>query len=323
MTIKVSFIIPHKGREELLMQTVESIFAQDYPLTDIEIIIISQNQHLELLDNIHAQIELSVIYQPEHLTISSLRNIGAKLAQGEFLAFLDADVKLAENWLRELLNTLSTDKYRVLVSAMQINSPQAPALEQIRTVLSNAEIDCNLSFMPGRNLLLAKTNFELSGGFPEHLITCEDYHFTNKLSKIGKLYYTSASHYIHLGEDKTYIPMFKKEIWRGQSNLLSIKGRVPPMRELPSFIIPSALVLLCFIATISTIVGTFSVALICLILIFIPIILYSVRLALLSKYEISFMHILAFYLLYFPARSLGTLMGSYRWLASYWQATNV
>lgn len=322
MGIKVSFVIPHKGREELLLQTVESIFEQNYPLTNIEIIIVSQNAHLELLDNIHSQIKLSIIYQPEHLTISCLRNIGAKHAQGKFLAFLDADVKLAKNWIIELINTLTIDESRVLVSAMQINSKQAPPLEKIRTELSNAYIDCDLSFMPGRNLLLTKTSFELTGGFPEHLITCEDYYFTNKLSEIGKLHYTSASHYIHLGEDKAYIPMFKKEIWRGQSSLLSIKGRIPPTKELPSFIIPAALILLFILAMISALLNNLSITLVCLTVMCMPVFLYSLRLARLSKYKISFRYILTFYLLYFPARSIGTMIGSFHWLKSYWKAAN-
>ena len=188
---KVSFIIPHKGREEFLLQTIESIFQQQCDHQQIEVIIVTQNSELTSLTSFENQpLQLTIDYQASHLTISALRNAGAKKAQGEFFAFLDADVALSTNWLTEMLQLLSSNDKRLLVSAMQINGENPPPLEQIRTVLSNAEIDCNVNFLPGRNLLLAKTTFNKVGGFPEHLVTCEDYYFTDKVHELGELFYS-------------------------------------------------------------------------------------------------------------------------------------
>ncbi len=322
MDSTISFIIPHKGREELLLQTVESIINQDYPSKQIEIIIISQNDKLELLTDLVKKTNLIIIYAEKNLTISALRNLGSKQAKGEYLAFLDADIELASNWTSVLITTLLTDKSRVLVSAMQINSKNAPPLEQIRTSLSNAKLDCNLSFLPGRNLLLSKSAFEQVGGFPEHLVTCEDYYFTNMLSKHGKLFYSSATTYIHLGEDKEYLGMFKKEIWRGQSNLMSIQGRTVPLREIPSFVIPMVMLLLLPLALISLIANELTLVLICLFLLLLPITFYSFRLMLLSKRSIKIKYIIGFYLLYFPARALGSLLGFGYWISSLRKSSN-
>lgn len=310
---KVSFIIPHKGREEFLEQTIASIFQQNYAHDSIEIIVVTQNDTLNSLNEFtHKAIDLTISYQSTELTISALRNLGAKQAQGEFFAFLDADVGLSTNWLTEMLALLENKTNRVLVSAMQVNGDAPPPLEQIRTVLSNAEIDCNVNFLPGRNLLLAKSIFEQVGGFPEHLITCEDYYFTDKVHELGELFYSSNATYVHIGEDKDYIQMYNKEIWRGQSNLQSIKGRTIPLREWPSFMIPIGMLILAIISVFLLILGHVSVFLLCTLLTLFPAFVYSLRLFLIAKKQIPLHYIVKFYTMYFPARAIGTVAGIFK-----------
>ncbi|PCI59673.1 MAG: glycosyl transferase family A [Gammaproteobacteria bacterium] len=308
----VSFIIPHKGREKFLISTLESILSQNYDHAQYEIILVTQNEAVDLNSDLNKSSIIKVFKQPESKTISELRNFGVAQSQGEYLAFLDADIKLKNNWLSCMLSTLSAQPTCLLVSAMQINGENPPQLEQIRTALSNAEIDCDVNFLPGRNLFLAKSIFEKVGGFPVHLVTCEDYFFTDQVSKLGSLYYTSDSAYVHLGEDKKHSEMFKKEIWRGQSNLQSIKGRTIPLREIPSFIIPVVIAFLFVIAIFALLMGNVAVALSTTILLSIPVMIYSLRLYLLANSKISFGAILKFYLIYFPARAFGTLGGLFK-----------
>lgn len=310
---KISFIIPHKGREEFLQQTIASIFQQTIEHSDIEIIVVTQNQSLTSLSEFqNEKIHLTISYQAENLTISALRNIGANLAKSDYLAFLDADIGLSPNWSKEMLALLTEKKERALVSAMQINSETPPPLEQIRTVLSNAEIDCNVNFLPGRNLLLARETFEKVKGFPEHLVTCEDYYFTDKVHEIGELYYSSNATYVHIGEDKNYKQMYHKEIWRGQSNLQSIKGRNIPLREWPSFLIPIGMLGLLLLSLLFLFFGSIPMVVTSLLLLSFPIGAYSLRLYLLAEKQIKFKYIAKFYAMYFPARALGTVAGIFK-----------
>jgi glycosyltransferase involved in cell wall biosynthesis len=313
MTVNITFIIPHKGREEFLTQTVSSIISQQYDKTQFEILIVTQNKSLENMNYFQqSSIPINVHFQPEDKTISALRNYGATKAKGQYLAFLDADIKLSPNWLTCMLTTMQEKSERMLVSAAQVNGPDAPPLEKIRTALSNAEIDCNVNFLPGRNLFLHRETFNQVNGFPEHLITCEDYYFTDQVHQLGELYYTSLASYIHLGEDKQYNEMYKKEIWRGQSNLQSIKGRNIPLREIPSFIVPLGIAVL-FIVFISTLLmAMYSISFISLVLLTIPIIAYTLRLHKLTKDDVSIWHVFQFYLMYFPARAIGTLGGLFK-----------
>ena len=48
MSIKVSFIIPHKGRAQLLIQTIDSIVHQNFDLSLVEIIIVTPSSELDV-----------------------------------------------------------------------------------------------------------------------------------------------------------------------------------------------------------------------------------------------------------------------------------
>nr|WP_284207561.1 glycosyltransferase family A protein [Thalassotalea eurytherma] len=307
----VSFIIPHKGREEMLVQTIESIQSQSFDLASIEVIVVSQNESLDCAEHFN-QLSFTTLLADNNLTISELRNLGAQQSSGEYLAFLDADVKLSNNWLSTMLELLEENKERKLVSAMQINGEAPPYLEQIRTVLSNAELDQNVSFLPGRNLFLSRNTFDAVGGFPAHLVTCEDYYFTDQVNQLGTLYYSSKANYVHLGEDKELKPMFQKEVWRGQSNLQSIKGRNIPLREVPSFLIPPAVMFGVLLFAIGLLIHNSLLSLFGLTIFLLPVLAYTFRLHSLAKGSIPFIEVLKFYLVYFPARAKGTFLGVIR-----------
>lgn len=309
----ISFIIPHKGREQLLLKTIESVVQQSFDLSLIEIIIVTQNEQLS--DRLHSfskDISLSVHTRPATETISTLRNFGVARSIGEYLAFLDADIELSTNWIECMLATLNGSTSRVIASAVQVDGQDAPPLEKIRTALSNAVTNQNVSFLPGRNLFLLRDTFEEVNGFPDHLVTCEDYYFTDRANQLGDLYYTSSASYVHLGEDKDFGEMFKKEIWRGQSNLLSVKGRSIPLNEIPSFIVPVGLMFLLLITLISLLTGYTLLATTSFFLFLLPITIYSIRLYKLTKNRVSFYNVLKFYLYYFPARAIGTIGGLFK-----------
>ncbi|MBD1390536.1 glycosyltransferase family 2 protein [Neiella sp. HB171785] len=306
----VSFIIPHKGREEMLLATLHSILALETDELQLEIIIVSQNvSNSDELEQLSTNQPIRII-RHQGKTISEMRNVGVTHALGQYLAFLDADVALSANWLQVMLATMAQRPNTVLVSAHQVEGDNAPPLEKIRTALSNAELDCAVTFLPGRNLFLKRDTFTKLGGFPEHLVTCEDYYFTERASQLGELFYTSAASYVHLGEDKVYQDMFHKEIWRGQSNLASIKGRTIPLREWPSFIVPPALLALLLLTVISAALGAWSLSALGLLLFFMPVAAYSWRLKRLVGASVPLSKVLQFYSMFFPARAIGTLSGA-------------
>jgi glycosyltransferase involved in cell wall biosynthesis len=83
--MQISFIIPHKGRFEMLKQTLQSISEQTHNLNEIEVIVVSQTPEIQqqnLLEN--SSLKLQIFIRPESDNISALRNYGVAVAQCDF-----------------------------------------------------------------------------------------------------------------------------------------------------------------------------------------------------------------------------------------------
>ena len=300
----VNFVIPHLGRIEMLDATIASILAQTAAEQIAQIIVVTKNSTPLLLPE-HPK--LQILYHPEAKTISEQRNIGAGCGDSEYLAFLDADIGLAPDWLGTCLLLLNTRPELAVVSACQALPANPGKVEKLRTALSNADLDCTVSFLPGRNLLLRRSSHRQVGGFPEQLQTCEDYYYTEQLSHLGGLFYTSATCYVHLGEDQSLRQTFQKEIWRSEYNLKSLQGRTVPLREWPSILLPFWVLLAMLMLGLS--IWQPVLLLPAAVMAMLPALAYSTRLFMLPGHGLNFGFIFVFYMVYFSARSLGTLAG--------------
>ncbi|WP_459877804.1 glycosyltransferase family 2 protein [Desulfothermus naphthae] len=304
--IIVSFIIPHKGREELLKETLRGISLQVFDLKKIEVIIVTQNKKLDL-DSASYPFFIKILSESEDKTISYLRNKGAQIARGTYFAFIDADVFLSSNWLKVMLEEIRRKDVK-MVCAPQGVSNKPTNIEKIRVALNRTKSGKFIDFTGGWNLFLRKEDFFKSGGFPEDIITCEDYYFCDRVNKLGKIYCTSKANFIHLGEDKNWKELFKKEIWRANGNIKSIKGRKITLKEIPSVIVPIWIILFAILSITGILSGNFLLFVFGIFLVFLPVIVYSIRLYRISA-NINFFTILKFYLVYFMARSIGTVIG--------------
>ncbi|GMM71812.1 hypothetical protein MTsDn5_17640 [Alteromonas gracilis] len=307
----VSFIIPHKGRETMLLQTLESIKQQTLDADKFEVIIVSQNENVSQgLAEYEQYFSLIVIHNDDANSISHSRNLGADRATGTYLAFLDADVEINKDWAAKMISDIEIRPGTALLFGTQVNSQKPKPMEVIRTALASATSGGFTESAPGANLFLRKKTFIESSGFPEHLRTCEDIYFTSEITKLGKIFHYSEACFVHLGEDQDFASMFKKEIWRGQSNIASTSGRPIPLRELPSFIVPFAVTLGLIILLLSLLYSRTNFAIIFSLIAGAPLLAYTLRLKKLVGNDVSFFNCLRFYLVYFPARAIGTLLGA-------------
>jgi GT2 family glycosyltransferase len=321
----ISFVIPHLGRDPLLVETLESIASQDFDLSKIEVTVVTQNESLsKSVDELKTKLDLSIVFTPGYGNISELRNHGAALSSGCYLAFLDADVRLSANWIKSMMrelqapvNTGGISGSRLLVAAIQIAPEQPTQVERIRSLLSNIRRDSYVDSLPGSNLFMSADTFARVGGFPADLQTCEDVYFTSEIARLGAVFYTSAASHVHLGEDKNFRQMFRKEIWRGQSNLLSIKGRRISLRELPSLIIPVGLSILLVAIPAFALLGYPALTVAAALMLLLPIVVYTYRLWRHDKDRtVGLQTLFRYYLVYFCARSIGTCLGLFKIQAS-------
>lgn len=99
----ISIIIPVYNGEKYIRDCVETIFKQSY--NNYELIIVNDGS----TDNTRAILETFKdkrlkLYNVKNGGVSRARNYGLKMAQGEFVLFVDADDILADNALEVLIN---------------------------------------------------------------------------------------------------------------------------------------------------------------------------------------------------------------------------
>jgi GT2 family glycosyltransferase len=104
----VSIIIPTHNRKEKIVTLINSIMKSAYPLNEIEVIVIddaSSDGTSEIIKKLYWSVE--VIRNDIELFPSKCRNLGIERSKGDFVFFVDDDIVLDENTIRELVTVLA------------------------------------------------------------------------------------------------------------------------------------------------------------------------------------------------------------------------
>jgi len=89
--IKVSVIIPTYNRARYLVEAIESVFAQTYNDSDMEIIVVDDGSTDETLEKLKPYRERIKYIYVDNGGPAHARNAGMRMARGKYIAFLDSD----------------------------------------------------------------------------------------------------------------------------------------------------------------------------------------------------------------------------------------
>lgn len=108
--IKFSLIVPVYNVEKHIQFCLDSLYSQDIPLEEYEIIVVddcSLDSSLAIVQrNAKEHNNIHIIEQPYNQGVSAARNAGLKAAKGEYIWFVDADDEIASNCLKMIYNDL-------------------------------------------------------------------------------------------------------------------------------------------------------------------------------------------------------------------------
>lgn len=107
----ISVIIPVYGVEKYLDKCVESVINQTYP--EFELILVddgSPDNCPSMCDNWARRDDRIKVIHKENGGLSSARNAGLDIADGEYVFFLDSDDYISENCLEQLFRAVLSDK---------------------------------------------------------------------------------------------------------------------------------------------------------------------------------------------------------------------
>lgn len=109
---ELSVVIPTKDRIDDLKSCIKSIIIQNYPVKELIIVDGSDNDSTEryIRSLIESNPELNCIYiNQKGAGTARARNIGARSTSGNIIVFIDDDVILDENYMREIASVFEDD----------------------------------------------------------------------------------------------------------------------------------------------------------------------------------------------------------------------
>lgn len=249
-----SVIIPAKNEEANIPACLHSIFANSYLHERYEVIVVdngSDDKTVALAESMGARV--AVI--PE-VSISALRNHGARMAQGRILVFIDADCTVAADWLHQASRYL--DRQDVALFGSPPGIPLDSTWVQHTWFLVRGEKDqdaAKVSWLESMNMFIPHRMFFKVGGFNEELITCEDVDISYRLAEYGKIISDPRIEATHHGEARTLKEFFRKERWRGKSNYVGLCAHGLKLAEIPSLLLPLYFLLMPLLACVIWLLG--------------------------------------------------------------------
>lgn len=114
---KISVIVPVYNNEKYVERCINSIMEQTYK--NIEIIIIddgSKDNSLQICERLKSFDERIIIISTENCGVSHARNLGIEKATGDYIAFVDSDDYVNENYLQNLINETDNGQVDMVIS---------------------------------------------------------------------------------------------------------------------------------------------------------------------------------------------------------------
>lgn len=227
----VSVVIPTRNEEKNLPRLLRSLAKLDYPKNKLETIIVdgySTDKTLQIAKRFKAKIS----YNPKIMRGAGCQ-IGVDQAQGEFVAFTDADCIVPSNWVKALMRWFDEDKKVAAVGGPNVtpsdDTPFAKAVGDVLTTLTSAgsrygfagKKVVEIYHNPGCNVVYRRQAIRAVGGFNTHLLTCEDEELDFRLRQKGfKLLFVpwvSVDHYRRSTYKQVFVQAYRFAIGRAQA----------------------------------------------------------------------------------------------------------
>ena len=183
--MKISVIIPTYNRKKYIKRAIDSVIHQSYK--PFEIIVIddgSTDGTYELIKQSYSSSQISLKKQKNN-GVSSARNKGIKLANGDWIAFLDSDDEWFKNKLELQVREIKKSKTFIchtneiwIRNGIRVN--QMKKHQKYGGAIFKKCLDmCRIS---PSSVMIHRRIFDEIGLFDEDLIICEDYDLWLRIS---------------------------------------------------------------------------------------------------------------------------------------------
>ena len=261
----VSVVIPVKDRAEELRRCLASLSGLDYPLEKLQVIVVDDGSE----DHSAAVArESGALVVPSGGTgrgPAAARNVGARAATGEILAFIDSDCSASTGWLAELLPVFD-DANMAAVGGQVDGMCTSSAVDRYEAVMSSLSLGSrertgnagdDTFYLPSCNLLVRRTLFLGVDGFEDSMHVGEDVDLTWRLRDRGwTIAYLPAGRVLH--EHRSTIRSFMSRRFDYGTSEGLLQRRHPHRHK--KMVIPPLLALLLALCIMAPFTGWLSLA---------------------------------------------------------------
>lgn len=190
-TLPYSIIVPVYNDARGIEITLQSLTNQTYPSDAYEIIVVdngSTDNTLEVVEKYrHSYANIKVNLEKEIKSSYAARNKGISISRGEYIAFIDADMSVDEDWLSNIDTALKKEEIDYMGYNVQIYSQNSSAVElyNVLTGFPIREYIKNDHFSPTCCLVAKRELFKEVGNFDSRLISSGDLDFGKRSYKKG------------------------------------------------------------------------------------------------------------------------------------------
>ena len=215
--VSISIIIPALNEEKMIGLCLESLTRLVFARDQFEVLIVdngSTDKTLSIVDSFKGRLNLKVLQQAG-VRISALRNLGARAALGDTLAFLDADCLPRADWLDHIFELAPGNGAGVL-GAHYLLPEDSSWVGRTWHRYQEAPKSGEVSHVPAGDLIMRREDFLNLGGFDETIQTNEDYELCERARKAGmQVRAFPQIGVIHLGTAQSLRVFFRKQAWHG------------------------------------------------------------------------------------------------------------
>jgi glycosyltransferase involved in cell wall biosynthesis len=221
--VRISVIIPVLNEEHSIQPLLESL--QSQTLTPAEIIVTdggSTDRTPELVENYDRGALPIRLIRAAHAYPGRGRNLAAAEAANEWIAFIDAGVKPAPNWLESLAAVALTTNDPEVVYGSYEPVTETFFQECAAIAFVPPPVSMNGDFMRTRStasVLMRRSVWQKVGGFPEDLRSAEDLLFMDRIEAASFRISHAPKAIVHWSIQPTLWKTFRRFVAYSHSNI--------------------------------------------------------------------------------------------------------